>query len=126
MRPANSDALQGVASGGGQTLKPKTIAALSELPEVAKAAGNVNGQGMFLLDPDGKLVGGQAPTIAFNYTDMLNVLGEPALLLVDGAWPSKPTEVVLDAGAAEQATKSATRSRLSPRRVTRSKARRRN
>lgn len=104
VRPADAESFQTVAASTSSTVSPQDVAALTALPEVEAADGNVDGTGMFLLDPDGKLVGGQgAPTIAFNYTDTLNLLGEPALQLVDGAWPTKPKDVVLDAGAAERA-----------------------
>ncbi len=104
VRPEGTGSFEGVGAGNSTTMSPADVDRLAGLPEVEQADGNVDGLGMYLLDSDGKLVGGQgAPTIAFNYTDTPNLLGEPSLLLVDGAWPTEPTDVVLDSGTAEDA-----------------------
>lgn len=96
-----SDGSTGVSTA---TLAPDVVDRLAELPEVREAHGNIDGYGLFVLDSDGKLVGGQgAPTIAFNYTDSENVLGEPTLELVSGEWPEGDDEVVLDTRSAENA-----------------------
>ena len=105
MRPAGTGSFE--ASRRRQqhrAARPADVDELAALPEVARADGNVDGLGMYLLDSDGKLVGGQgAPTIAFNYSDTPNLLDEPSLALVSGDWPEGPTDVVLDTGAAENA-----------------------
>ncbi len=104
VRPAGTGSFESVGAGNSTTLAPEDVEALAELPEVAQADGNVDGLGMYVLDTDGKLVGGQgAPTIAFNYSNTPNLLGEPSLQLITGDWPEQPTDVVLDTGAAEDA-----------------------
>ena len=104
VRPAGTGSFESIGAGNSTVLAPDDVEALADLPEVAQADGNVDGLGMYLLDTDGKLVGGQgAPTIAFNYNNTPNLLGEPSLKLIDGAWPEGTTDVVLDTGAAEDA-----------------------
>ena len=104
VRPSGTESFEQFGIGNSTTLTPEVVDELAALPEVAQADGNVDGLGMYLLDQDGKLVGGQgAPTIAFNYAETPNLLDEPSLTLVSGDWPEGPTEVVLDTGAAEKA-----------------------
>ena len=104
VRPAGTASFESVGAGNATTVTPADVERFAALPEVAQADGNVDGLGMYLLDTDGKLVGGQgAPTIAFNYNDTPNLLDEPSLRLLSGDWPSGPTDVVLDSGAAETA-----------------------
>ncbi len=104
VRPAGTESFEQFGIGNTTTLEPAVIDDLAALPEVAQADGNVDGLGMYLLDQDGKLVGGQgAPTIAFNYSNTPNLLDEPSLELKTGDWPEGPTDVVLDTGAAEDA-----------------------
>ncbi|HEY9493570.1 MAG TPA: FtsX-like permease family protein [Intrasporangium sp.] len=94
------------ASGAGTSalLTPADVARLDALPEVARAVGSVDGQGSYLLGKDGKVVGGQgAPTLAFNYAESENMLGEPVLELESGRWPERAGEVTLDASSAERA-----------------------
>ncbi len=103
VRPAGD--VQGANSGVGTTslITPADVEKLAALPEVADAAGSVDGLGSFLLGKDDKLVGGQgAPTLAFNYAPSENIQGEQVLQLVQGGWPEKPGEVTLDASSAER------------------------
>ena len=102
VRPQGTGSFEAVGAGNTAILRPKDVDKLAALPEVARADGNVDGLGSYLLDEDGKLVGGQgAPTIAFNYNDYPNLIDEPSLQLLDGAWPEGTDEIVLDSGAAE-------------------------
>jgi len=104
VRPTGTGSFEAVGAGNTTVLEPADVEKFARLPEVARADGNVDGVGSYLLDQDGKLVGGQgAPTIAFNYNDYPNLLDEPSLELVDGAWPEGTGEIVLDTGAAETA-----------------------
>lgn len=85
-----------------RTISPEVVAELGELPEVARADGDVVGIGMSLLASDGTLVGGTgAPTLSFNHTDGPNMAGEPPLLLSSGSWPTAADEIVLDDAAAD-------------------------
>ncbi|GAB2758029.1 ABC transporter permease [Nocardioides salsibiostraticola] len=103
-RPADTNSFDSTGAGNNQALTPADVEKLAALPEVAQADGNVDGFGLYLLDPEGELVGtGGAPTLSFNYTDTPNLLGEPALTLDAGQWPEGPGEVALDAAAAESA-----------------------
>ncbi len=104
VRPAGTESFEQFGIGNASTLTPEVVDELAALPEVAQADGNVDGLGMYLLDEDGKLVGGTgAPTIAFNYSNTPNLLDEPSLELISGEWPQGTTDVVLDTGAAEDA-----------------------
>ncbi len=104
VRPSGTDPSQQFGIGNTSVLEPQDIERLGQLPEVEQADGAIDGFGMFLLDQDGKLVGGGgAPTIAFNHTDTPNLLDEPTLKLVSGEWPTGIDEVAIDTGAAENA-----------------------
>ncbi|GAA1477552.1 ABC transporter permease [Nocardioides aestuarii] len=105
VQPSGTDPTQQFGIGDSNQLTPRDLRRLDALPEVAKADGQVNGFGLYVLDRDGKLVGAGsgAPTLSFNYTDTENILGEPSLTLVSGDWPESTTDVVLDTGAAERA-----------------------
>ena len=101
-RPTGNNPWEQIGAGGSNLLKPRDVKRLAELPEVEAADGSVDGTGLYVLDEDGKLVGtGGAPTLAFNYTDSLNLLDEPTLELVSGEWPQAPDEIALDERAAE-------------------------
>ena len=77
---------------------------LAAQPGVARADGTVEGVGLFVIDSDGKLVGGQgAPTLAFNYNDAPSITGEPAVSVIEGEEPQGIDEVLLDERTAENA-----------------------
>ena len=102
VRPVGTESF-GQSSPSTLTVSPADVAKLADLPEVARADGSVDGAGMFLLDDDGKLVGGQgAPTLAFNHAGSPNMMGEQILELRSGRWPEQPDEVVLDHSAADR------------------------
>jgi len=95
-------------SGGlvpdARSIPASLVDELAAQPGVARADGTVEGQGLFVIDEDGKLVGGQgAPTLAFNYNDAPSVTGEPAVTVAEGAAPQGPDEVLLDERTAESA-----------------------
>lgn len=88
---------------GTATLTPADVTRLAGLPQVASAAGSVDGYGLSLLDHAGHLVGGRgAPTLAFNYTASRDITGQPILQLRSGAWPTAPGQVVLDTQSAQR------------------------
>ena len=104
VRPAGTASFEAVGAGSTATVSPDEVAALDALPEVARADGSVDGLGLYVLDPDDKLVGtGGAPTLAFNYAASPNMAGEPILELDGGRWPEADDEVALDTAAAENA-----------------------
>ena len=103
VRTEGEASFEAAGAGTSALLSPDDVARLDALPEVARAAGSVDGLGSYLLGKDGKVVGGQgAPTLAFNYAESENMLGEPILELESGRWPERAGEVALDASSAER------------------------
>ncbi|HET6668033.1 MAG TPA: ABC transporter permease [Intrasporangium sp.] len=103
VRTEGEVSFEAAGAGTSALLTPADVARLDALPEVARAAGSVDGLGSYLLGKDGKVVGGQgAPTLAFNYAESENMLGEPVLELESGRWPERAGEVALDASSAER------------------------
>ncbi len=103
VRTEGETSFEAAGAGTSALLTPADVARLDALPEVARAVGSVDGQGSYLLGKDGKVVGGQgAPTLAFNYAESENMLGEPVLELESGRWPERAGEVTLDASSAER------------------------
>lgn len=103
VRPEGEVSFQASGAGTESLLAPADIDKLAALPEVEAVSGDVVGTGAFVLDGDGKLIGGQgAPTLAFNYAPGVNMEGEDILLLKSGEWPDAAGEVVLDEAAADQ------------------------
>lgn len=86
------------------TVSADVVRRLGELPEVAGAAGNVDGFGMYVVGANGQLLGGTgAPTLAFNRTDAPNMDGDRILVLKHGRWGHGPDEIVLDERSAKKA-----------------------
>lgn len=103
VRTEGEASFEAAGAGTSALLSPADVARLDALPEVATATGSVDGMGSYLLGKDGKVVGGQgAPTLAFNYAEGENMLGEPVLELENGRWPQAAGEVALDASSAER------------------------
>lgn len=87
-----------------RTIPASLVAKLRDVPGVERADGSVQGQDLFLLDSDGKIVGGQgAPTLSFNYDDAPAMTGEPAVTISEGKAPSGPKEVAVDESTADRA-----------------------
>lgn len=105
VRVEGAESFSGGESGtSAATLAPQVVQRLEALPEVARADGNVDGFGMYVVDSKGDLLGGTgAPTLAFNYTDSPNMDGDRILKLLHGRWGSGPGEIVLDEGSADKA-----------------------
>ncbi|MDN5746678.1 MAG: ABC transporter permease, partial [Nocardioidaceae bacterium] len=99
----SEDVDQTVSGQSEQILDPTIVDRLADLPEVARADGDVVGIGMSLLASDGTVVGGTgAPTLSFNHSDAPNMKGETILDLTAGSWPDEAGEVVIDASSAER------------------------
>lgn len=105
VRVTGAESFSGGETGfSAATLAPSVVRRLQALPQVARADGNVDGYGMYVLDSHGKLLGGNgAPTLAFNRTDTPNMDGGTILKLVDGHWGHGASQIVLDEGAAKKA-----------------------
>jgi putative ABC transport system permease protein len=105
VRPVGSTADD---SGGfgtdGRTIPASVVTELEQVTGVARADGTVEGIGLFIVDREGKLVGGRgAPTLAFNYNDAPSMTGEPSVTIPVGTEPEGAGEVVLDERTADAA-----------------------
>ncbi|WP_332644944.1 ABC transporter permease [Aeromicrobium sp.] len=103
--------LSGLDQGGidqvinvdSRRISASVVPELAALPGVSRADGSVDGQGLFVIKKNGKLLGGTgAPTLAFNYTDAPNARGEQAVTIDEGAAPTG-NEVALDRRSADLA-----------------------
>ncbi|AXT86472.1 ABC transporter permease [Aeromicrobium sp. A1-2] len=105
--------LTGLDLGGGFTdavnidsrqIPASLVPTLAAAPGVARADGSVDGQGLFVVKKNGKLLGGTgAPTLAFNYSDAPNANGDRSVLIAQGREPSGPGEVAIDEKSATSA-----------------------
>ena len=87
-----------------RTIPASMVAKLGDIPGVERADGSVQGQDLFLLDSDDKIVGGQgAPTLSFNFDDAPAMTGEPAVSISEGKAPRGPNEVAVDESTADSA-----------------------
>ncbi len=87
-----------------RTIPASVVDKINALPEVDRANGVAQMQGVYIIGADGKLVGGNGPPgFAFNYTDTRSLTGDRILSLADGELPSGPGEVALDEAAADKA-----------------------
>lgn len=81
----------------GSTITTEEVQAFADLPGAARADGNVEAMGVFVVGDNGNVVGGQgAPAMAFNYNDAPNQLGEEPIRIVDGRVPTSEGEVAVD------------------------------
>lgn len=89
--------MDAVISFDQRTLPASLATKLADAPGVARADGTVFGQGLFVIKPNGKLLGGTgAPTMAFNYSDAPNASGEPIARISEGRAPVRAGEVAID------------------------------
>jgi putative ABC transport system permease protein len=76
----------------------------SEVDGASRVDGNVTVGNVFVVDEDGKLVGGNGPpSFALNYNDAPSITGRAALSVAEGEEPSGPGEILLDEFTADQA-----------------------
>lgn len=95
---------QALGNVDDRTLPPDLVDRLGALPGVAQADGNVEGQGLFVVKKNGKLLGGTgAPTLAMNYTDTPNLSGDPSVTVTGGHPPTGRGQVILDRRSADKA-----------------------
>jgi putative ABC transport system permease protein len=92
------------ATGAGAstvTIPASVVDDLEDTPGAARVDGNVTAFGVYVVDKDNKVVGGQGPpAIGGNYSDAPAGHGLQGLTLIAGEPPSGPDEVVLDAKTA--------------------------
>ncbi|MET0821937.1 MAG: FtsX-like permease family protein [Aeromicrobium sp.] len=87
-----------------RTLPGSLVPQLASAPGVARADGSVEGQGLFVVKQNGKLLGGSgAPTIALNFDDAPNAAGDPTVTIPTGHEPRRAGEVAMDRRSARNA-----------------------
>ena len=87
----------------GARISAEEISQFEDLPGVARADGNVEAMGVFVVGESGNVVGGQgAPAMAFNYNDAPNQLDEEPIQIIDGREPTKEGEVAVDEATLER------------------------
>ncbi len=87
-----------------RTLPGGLVDQVGDAEGAARADGNLNVPGVFVVDTDGQVVGGQgAPGFGLNFNDAPNAAGETPGALTAGRTPEGPDEIALDVGTAERA-----------------------
>ncbi len=105
VRPSGLDlgGIDQVVNVDSRKIPASLVGELAEVPGVARADGSVDGQGLFVVKKNGKLLGGTgAPTLSFNLTDAPNALGDTAVTIKEGREPTGD-EVALDRRSADNA-----------------------
>jgi putative ABC transport system permease protein len=101
VRPEGSVTLNGDPST--RTVPASLVDRLAQVPGAARADGNVQAIGVFVVGRDRKVVGGLgAPTYGISYSDAPAGHGIPGLTLLRGRPPHGPHQVVLDERTAEK------------------------
>jgi putative ABC transport system permease protein len=93
------------AFGGSQVIAPSFSGSLlphvRALPEVARAVGGVSDDQAHLVGRNGKVISvGGAPNLGFS-VDPAHDQGLNPLVLVQGAWPKGPDQIVIDTATAK-------------------------
>jgi putative ABC transport system permease protein len=102
VRPQGSTTLNGDPST--RTVPASLVSKLARVPGAARADGNVQALGVFVVGKNHKVVGGLgAPTYGISYSDAPAGHGIPGLTLLAGRQPHGPHQVALDASTAETA-----------------------
>lgn len=87
----------------GRVIEPSVVEDIAGLDEVERADGSVDGFGLFLLDDQDRLIGGQgAPTLAFNDGEAINTFGEKITEYSSGRPPENGDEIVIDTRTVER------------------------
>src|SRR5689334_10162292 len=102
VRPQGSTTLNGDPST--RTVPASLVPQLARVPGAARADGNVQALGVFVVGKNRRVVGGLgAPTYGISYSDAPAGHGVPGLTLLDGHAPHGPHEVALDEQTAQTA-----------------------
>ncbi|WP_151084406.1 ABC transporter permease [Nocardioides cynanchi] len=95
VRPAGATTLNGDPST--RTVPASLVDRLAQVPGAARADGNVQALGVFVISVDGKVVGGLgAPTYGISYSTAPAEHGVPGLALLGGHAPHGPHQIALD------------------------------
>ena len=87
-----------------RTVPASVVDDLRSVPGAARVDGNITELGVFVVDGEDKVVGGQGPpAIGANWSDAPAGHGLEGLSIVDGTEPEGRDQVVLDASTAERA-----------------------
>ncbi len=87
-----------------RTVPAAVIDKLEKLPEAESVHPYNQQQGVYVIDPDGDLIGGNGPPgLAFNYGDTVAITGDPIITLTEGRLPDGTGEVALEKATAEKA-----------------------
>jgi len=87
-----------------RTIPAAVVRKLEDVPGVESVHPQVQLQGVYIIDAEGELVGGNGPPgFASNYTGTRSVTGKPVITLAEGRFPDAPYEVAFDVPAAEKA-----------------------
>ncbi len=87
-----------------RTIAADVVDELETLPEAESVHPYNQQQSVYVIDPDGDLVGGNGPPgLAFNYGDTVAITGDRILTLTEGDLPSGTGEVALERSTAEKA-----------------------
>ena len=100
VRPAD-----GITNGAPSSvaIPASVVTDLQSVPGAARVDGNVTAFGVYVVDQDNKVVGGQGPpAIGGSYSDAPAGHGLPGLTLIAGRAPNGPDEVVFDAKTAQR------------------------
>jgi putative ABC transport system permease protein len=101
VRPQGSATLNGDPST--RTVPASLVRKLADVPGAARADGNVQALGVFVVGKNQKVVGGLgAPTYGISYSDAPAGHGVPGLTLLYGHAPHGPDQVVLDEKTAQE------------------------
>lgn len=101
VQPAGGQVGQG--SFGTVAIPASTIDKLKDVEGAARVDGMIQGAGVFLIGSDGKLIGGQAPTIGLNWSDAPAAGGVQGLTILEGREPRSAGEVAIDEYSAKRA-----------------------
>lgn len=100
VRPAGASTVENQSA---RTIPARVVDELRAVDGVERVDGNVTYSGAFVIDADGKVMGGQgAPALGVNYTGGPAADGRPFGALESGQWPERAGEVVLDVVTAER------------------------
>ncbi|HEY9564968.1 MAG TPA: ABC transporter permease [Nocardioides sp.] len=87
-----------------RTIPASLVAELEQLEGVESVHPMISLQSVFVLDTEGKVVGGNGPPgLAFNPTSARSMTGKPILTLDQGRMPDGPKQVALDVDTADKA-----------------------
>ena len=76
----------------------------AQVDGASRVDGNLTVGNVYVVDEDGKLVGGNGPpSFAVNFNDAPSITGRPVLSVDEGEEPTGPGEIMLDEFTAEQA-----------------------